>query len=299
MRRALVVAPLFASLIFSLTVRPLQAAGHLQPFVANAHALPGGRQVLTLRRQAERIELRDAAGSVVASQRLDATSSVIINGSSGDDTLIVDFTNGNPIPGGLEFNGGAEVTPEGDLIAVTGGSFEKVVVDYTSRSDGTISLDGTLIRYAGLEPMDISGVTIADLVLVLPANSNALLQDSGTPTDNKLLAHSVTGTFEDTIFSVPTNSLSVNTGAGTNLITTSADFSGDFDAGLSLNGGAGTDTMTLGPLALTTGSATLAVTAETININGGTITTSAGLPPELHRPGDSRRQHDPYHHQRR
>ncbi|MGZ4810013.1 MAG: hypothetical protein ACXV7D_11865, partial [Thermoanaerobaculia bacterium] len=275
MRRTLVVAPFLAFLIFTLP--QLRAADHLQPFIHDMQPLRGARQVLTLRRAADRIEIRDDGGSVLASHPFDATSSVIVNGSNGDDTLVVDFTNGNPIPGGLEFNGGAEATREGDLIAIQGGSFEKVVVDYINRSDGAISLDGTVIKYTGLEPIDMSGITVSDLVFNLPSGSDAILQDTGTATDNVVLLHSVTATFEDTTFAVPTNSVTVNSGGGTTAIATSANFSGDFDAGLTINGSTGTNTVTLGPLALSAGSGALSVTAQTININGGTISTASGI----------------------
>src|SRR5437870_592878 len=75
---------------------------------ASAHA---GRNYLRLQRNADDVELRDdTAGTLLAARSILATSTVVIEGSSGDDTLIVDFTHGNPIPeDGLTFNGGAQV----------------------------------------------------------------------------------------------------------------------------------------------------------------------------------------------
>jgi hypothetical protein len=172
--------------------------------------------------------LRRAGGSVVLVQGRSVLARaalgrgpIVIHGSAGDDTLVVDYSRGNPVPaGGLTWDGGRQRTAAGDAIVVRGGRFRHGRIDYISRPDGEIHLDGSRITYRGLEPMDISGITIADLVLVLPNSDDiAVWEDNGTAGDDIHRLRSVNGTFETTTFSKPTNSLTINMGGGTDDIT--------------------------------------------------------------------------------
>ena len=88
---------------------------------------------------------------------------------------------------------------------------------------------------------------------------------------------STNATFETTTFTVPTGSLTVNGGGGTDTIVTSANFAGDFNATLTINGTAATDIVTLNGLTLGTAGNTgnLSVLAHNINLNGD-INTTAG-----------------------
>ena len=225
-----------------------------------------GRTHLRLQRSGDDIVLRDDA-NVLGSRPVFATSDVVIEGTAGDDTLVVDFTNGNPIPpGGITFNGGAEVTRQGDVLEIVGGNFQEVEYNYTNAHDGSIDLDGSVIRYTGLEPLSNSG-TVADAVFTFPASSQPILEDDGTSGNGTVQVRSGNGSFETTTFSVPTNSLTVNSG-GSDTITVAAGFSGDFNVGLTINGNASTDVVTLNALNLNSGSTSLAVTAKTINLNG-------------------------------
>ncbi|OYV79729.1 MAG: hypothetical protein B7Z73_19175, partial [Planctomycetia bacterium 21-64-5] len=217
-----------------------------QPLTYSAPVPHAERNRMRLQRQADRIELRDDdGGTLLATQPFAATSEVVINGSDGDDTLIVDFTNGSPIPsGGLTFNGGDQATSRGDVLDIEGHSFGNVLYDSFNAHDGTITLDGAAIRYTGLEPIVNSG-TVADMVLTLPVGTvGASLEDDGTPGNNMVQLRSTNGTFETIVFTVPTNSLTVNAGGGTDTITAAADFSTDFNVGLTINGSPATDTVT-------------------------------------------------------
>src|SRR5438876_684970 len=250
------------------------------PLTYDVSPATGDRNRLKLHLEGDSLELLDSSSGAVLTTRSSAvTSSIIINGSVSDDTLLVDFSNGNPIPpGGLTFNGGDQVTQQGDLIEIEGGTFHTAVYNYFNAHDGTVVLDGSTINYTGLEPLSNSG-TAANVVFNLPAGTvGASLQDDGTSGNNVVQLASTNATFETTTFTVPTSSLTVNGGGGTDTIVTSANFSGDFNATLTINGTAATDIVTLNTLTLGNAGANsgnLTVTGHNINLNGN-ISTTAG-----------------------
>jgi hypothetical protein len=246
----------------------------------------GDRNRFRIHLNRDQLELLDNnSGTVLTSQLFESTSSVVVHGSSGDDTLIVDFTDGNPIPaGGLTFSGGDQVTPEGDILEIKGGSFQWAVYDYYNAHDGRVVLDDAIIKYSGLEPLLMNAGTAANIIFNLPAGTvGASLQDDGIAGNGSVQLASTNATFETTTFTVPTISLTVNGGGGTDTITTAAGFSGDFNAKLTINGTQTTDAMTLNALTLGnagTNPGQLIVLAKTINVSGA-INTSAGTAPHV------------------
>ncbi|HEY6231521.1 MAG TPA: hypothetical protein VIW64_09655, partial [Pyrinomonadaceae bacterium] len=113
----------------------------------------------------------------------------------------------------------------------------------------------------------------------LPSGTvGATLQDDGVAANNASQLASTNATFETTNFAVPTNSLTVNAGGGTDTITTAAGFSGDFNAALTINGTAATDSVTLNALNLGnagSNSGNLSATGKVILVSGA-IDTTAG-----------------------
>ena len=209
-------------------------------------------------------------GSVVGDYSNASVNSINVTGSSDDDTLTVDES-GGVIAVPISFDGGGGANNQ---LIVTGYSGDAVAAAYTGPHSGTVQVGaGGLISYQNLTPLTLGG-TASDLVVTLPAGTvGASLEDDGTPSNGTSELASTNATFETTTFSDPTNSLTVNAGGGTDAITTAAGFSGDFTAGLTINGTAATDTVTLNALNLTTGAGTLSVTAKTINLNDN-VTTS-------------------------
>src|SRR5207245_463277 len=104
---------------------------------------------------------------------------------------------------------------------------------------------------------------------------------SGGPGNNISQLNSVNGTFENTTFSNPTNSLTIDLGGGNDTLTISGTGTpttppNDFTAGLTIDGQAGNDTVTFnGALNLSTGAGNLSVTAETINLNNNVTTKTS------------------------
>jgi hypothetical protein len=82
-------------------------------------------------------------------------NTIIVNGSTDEDILVVDFQGGNPIPdGGVFFSGGSGANPD-EIELENTGSFSAITYRFTNASDGSIDLDGDTITFSGLElPID-------------------------------------------------------------------------------------------------------------------------------------------------
>ncbi len=177
---------------------------------------------------------------------------LVINGNTGDDSLTVDYSGGNPIPaGGLFYNGQGQTT--GDMLQVSGGSFTNIIKTYANANDGTIDLDGNLITYTGLEPVLLNVGNVDNIIFNLPGGAtddNAILEDD-MPTlvadTSRLRSQAGTATFETTTFTNPSNSLTVNMGASNGNFTIAALDSG-FAAkspDVTIHGEAGNDLLNL------------------------------------------------------
>ena len=217
-------------------------------------------------------------GNAVVSVPADGPT-LMIDGSTDDDTLTIDFANGNPIPvGGLVYDGAAG---NDDLEFVNvGTTFTTAQYDYTNATDGTITLnDGASdfrVEFAGLEPITNDG-TVADAVFNLPDVANdALLEDDGTANNGLIQLRSANGTFETTIFANPTNSLTINGGSNTDSITVNAldDGFGPLTGALMIDGADGADSITINT---TLNANDLNFTAETITVTSGALTAANAI----------------------
>jgi len=130
---------------------------------------------------------------------------------------------------------------------VLDGSYTKAIFSASGPDSGTVDLDGSRIRYAGLEPITLVG-TVTDVVVDGSSVDDALVVDlDGT----NIRVRTTTGTIESVSFAAPTGSLTINGDAGTDSVTVAAN--------LSLPG------------------ADLAINTESITVNSGvTISTDNG-----------------------
>ncbi|MFY9555523.1 MAG: HYR domain-containing protein, partial [Blastocatellia bacterium] len=200
---------------------------------------------------------------------LAATSSAVIKGVDGavNDTLTVDLTGGPlSLPGGIHFDGGKDGF---DTLVVKSNKVNTIVSSFLPDQDGhrgSISYDGVVIDYSGLEPITLAG-NAADLIINLPTgdgNNQAALEDDAGAGNGFSQLRSQNGSFETTIFANPTTSLTINFGndgevvtifqrdslyaAMTNLVGgTGADFinlrNGQSLFNGTIDGGGGTDTL--------------------------------------------------------
>ena len=215
-------------------------------------------------------------GSIVLQQDVSTIDQLVIEGSNDDDTLIVDYSSGNPVPvGGLIFNGNGQTV--GDSLVVIGdgigtGTSGTYTPSATTNGDGVVSLDGTTITFTGLEPVTISEITT--FAFVTPNAVDIIVIDSPTGGENRVTGTSGGVTFESLNFS---NVANFTLDAETNDVdSTSGDsimFAADLLAAnlasMSVNGGLGNDTIDAS-----------AVTAFGVSLNGGsgddTIVTGGG-----------------------
>jgi Ca2+-binding RTX toxin-like protein len=169
-----------------------------------------------------------------------------INTGAGSDTLTVDFVNGNPIPaGGLAFNGQTGVS---DKLRVLGGAFTTITKNFTNANNGNVVLSqgavNRTITYTGLEPVLLNVGSVANAIFNLPAGPNL-----GVVVGNDLAAVLNTSeirgaTFEDTSFTNPTTSLTVNLGnAGDSITMLNMDPTFPAATTTTINGGNGNDTI--------------------------------------------------------
>ncbi|HPM81215.1 MAG TPA: autotransporter-associated beta strand repeat-containing protein, partial [Candidatus Anammoximicrobium sp.] len=215
-------------------------------------------------------------GDVVDSRRYDLVTAYTVNGIGGQtDTLTVNYAaSGGFFDIPVTFDGGAGGN---DSLSIIGGSFIDVILNHTAAHSGTLDLDGTVITYAGLEPVLI-GVGGLNLTVNLTAGDDTtqfsmLDADADTLVDD-LSILSLTGTHESTtVLDIGGySSLTIYGGAGDDRLLLAAFTPGVFSGDLAIDGGGQTDFVLLGT-ALSV--ASLEVTAAATVLNAD-ITTSGG-----------------------
>ncbi|MDB5384865.1 MAG: hypothetical protein JWM11_511 [Planctomycetaceae bacterium] len=210
------------------------------------------------------------------------TAGLILNTRGGDDTVTLDLTGGNAIPGGgISFNGGAQATAIGDRLQIVGGSQGTVTYNYTNANDGSIVMSsfGT-VNYTGLEPISNDGAATDVVFNLTAADDAAEFVDDGIGGNDIARLVSNNNSFEQTDFSLPTGSLTINTGTGHDSMTiTNVD---GLAASLTVNGTAGSaDVSGSANLSLGAGKNLSIVTAGNVNLSGvltvpGTTSVTAG-----------------------
>lgn len=199
-----------------------------------------------------------------------SVTSLRVNGTDGDDTFTVDFSNGDPAPaGGIHFHGGAQATAAGDAITVTGANANLIEYRFDNANDGGIRVDGAVIEYVGLEPV-IDNSDAFNRVFTFTGGAETItLSDDATAGDGFSMIDSTLG--ELVIFLNPTNSLSINAGSGADQIDIDGfDTLTSFD--LAVNGDAGANAINFNN-ALDFGTGNLLVNG----VAGDTTTLAANL----------------------
>jgi hypothetical protein len=172
------------------------------------------------------------------------TSIAITGAPDQDDTLTLDFR-GGAIGAPISYEGGARGY---DTLSIVGGG--QVIASAASPSSGTITVDGTVIAYTGLEPITVSGsgsvvvdgTGLPEVIVVEPDGGNV-----------KVSGHILAELTMETHFI----SLSGLTS-------------------LTINGAGSRDKVTIiGTINF--GSADLTVNAEEIVLDGATITTTGNI----------------------
>ncbi len=245
----------------------------LNPLPANFTLPVAGTYTLS-RTSGTTAQLKNAGNTVVFSYDIALTADVNITGTAGDDTLVVDFGNGsaaqNPLTSQtLNFAGGANGAGGDKLKMTNTGAYGHVAKTFFNTNDGKVVFGGTsTVSYTGLEPVDMTGSTITDLVLNLPAGvDNAILEDVGTNSDGLIRIRSTGGSFETFSFPKPTGSLTINTDAGDTVTVNVLDTTFS-PTSLNVNTTGGTSTLALGASDVIPNGTRVGLVATAFNLGG-------------------------------
>jgi hypothetical protein len=240
-------------------------------------------------------------------------TSAVIDTGTGDDSLSVDFTAGNPIPGGgVHYDGGSG----NNILNLQGGSFTDETYTGSGPGAGTIALDGSSISFANLRPVN-DVTTATNLSFTAPAGTDTLnLVDGptfggfqtaqfngGVPPQFELMNFAnktnvtITGAAASTALTInnPTpavglSTLTINTDGGTDAADIVATPAG---VALSVGLGSGNDVANVTGAGLAAGTTPIldgGPNFDTLNYDagGGGVTPSAGPKPSeviITRPG--------------
>ena len=166
---------------------------------AGFEANDGMPDIFRVVRRASALEI-SVNGSLFMSVDSEDVVGVRVIGSADNDTLIVDTSEGNPLPdGALTFDGGEQTGPPGDALRVIGDGANRGAYDVstTSRGTGTLRLDGRVIRFTGLEPVEVSG--FAFFTFTTPNSDDVLTISAGTGSGGQP-ANVIAGTSSGTAF---------------------------------------------------------------------------------------------------
>lgn len=221
------------------------------------------------------LQIWDDVNEVLLDQiPLECVTEITINGASNPDNLIVDFS-GGPFGVPFLFNGAEPTTEPGDQLTLINGVTEQVNHQLTDQSSGQVDLIGSslsqTIQYTGLEPI-VDNLLATDRSFSFLGGAETIdFSDDLTPGDDINQIDSTAG--EIVTFLNPTNSLTISTGSGQDIVNLDALDSLSAFPTLNVNGGDEVDDIRLRSLN----------TAITATINGGagsdviTIGSSTGL----------------------
>ncbi|HEX7096146.1 MAG TPA: Ig-like domain-containing protein, partial [Acidimicrobiales bacterium] len=175
-------------------------------------------------------------GSQIFVRPFAEVTSLTVNGSTDDDTLVVDVVGGNPIlAGGISYDGGGP--GDNDTLTLTGGSVDSVVYAPIDAHSGSVTIDGGVINYTGLEPIaddlvvanrsfvfgdgsDSINVAVGDARTQVTSPSSESV-DFVNPTGT-VTVHAGDGDDNIVITGTPGYQLLVDAGGGNNTISSSA-----------------------------------------------------------------------------
>ena len=216
-----------------------------------------------------------------AQVKLAALTQIVVNTGDGSDDLVIDFTNGSPIPaGGLKYNGGLGARDTFGLKNV-GSLFSSVTYQPKNGYQSGLGYDGTfLLSPSGsvktaiplilteMGAVTFEGTAASSLIFDLPATNDsvAFTDMVGTAGVSK---ESFTGTAMMPLdFSVAgLTKLTVNGNNGNDTVKVNS-LDSAFSAGITLNGGDGNDVIDASGSKKTVGNVTVGVNTVQYGGNG-------------------------------
>jgi autotransporter-associated beta strand protein len=215
-------------------------------------------------------------GQTVLDQAVSTLNSLTINGQTGNDTLTVDFSDGNPIPpGGVSYDGGTGA----DALALTGGSATEVSFGFINAHDGSVTIDGRTIGYCNLEPIT-SDIQATHVTLDYSTTGETItVQQDSSDTAKTLVTSTLPPSGESVSFLNPTGTLTINAGdTGDDIVDVNGfgTSNGGAPGALTITGGTGADDVNVNVGISLGGAGALSITAETIDVAAVTVFTADG-----------------------
>ena len=269
-----------------LNASPLTLDPALEPITldAGAWADDGAADTFQVARQGDDLRV-SVNGADLFVGRLDDVGSLVIRGSGDADTLLVDFSGGNPMPGGgIVFNGMGHPADAQDCLVIDGGALGRGIDTVTHQlqhvGDGLIQItsadqapgtEGSTIVYTDVEAIrDLSAANQIALELA-PDTPIATLSDDATPGDGRSLLTLSDGT--SVLFTSPAESLLIDTRAAGPQTINVEGLDSAFRADVAIRGDADDTVNLLGDVDL--GGKDLSVEAGSIRVDASVTSHAA------------------------
>jgi filamentous hemagglutinin family protein len=147
----------------------------------------------------------------------------VLTGGTNTDTLTIDLGTGAAVLAGMTFNGGGG----SNSIVVNpgaGGPFTTVTHTFTNATDGSINVDGSVMQYTQLSLIADNLIPANRVFAFTNAADVIAVANAGAANDNISQIASSTGA--TVAFINPATSLTINTGAGSDLLAFAPDTAG-------------------------------------------------------------------------
>lgn len=242
-----------------------------QPIVNGTSAA----DTVTLRRSGADFEFNFNGNGFI---NIGAVPNFTFNGQGGDDVLIVDYVGGAAIPtGGVFYNGQGESGATGDVLQVVGTGAETAdyLADGTAGpddNDGTVTIGGGVITFTGLEPVDLIGMAVANVLL--PNADDVIAIDNGTVTggaDALVVSGTSGGVAFESVHLRNNDQVNIDTTStdGDDSITVNSGDNAHGNTNVLIESGLGTDSVTFGGTLEVTGD--VEVNSQAIAFDDGAI----------------------------
>ncbi|HID22360.1 MAG TPA: calcium-binding protein, partial [Planctomycetaceae bacterium] len=194
-----------------------------------------------LRRNGDNIEvlINDTVAAVVSAA---AAPRLVLDGSSDDDTFVIDFSGGDPLPAdGIVVNGQSQTHGGGDALQLVGGTAANVVYTFANASDGSIAIDGVTVAYTGLEPIR-DELTAVERRFVFGETDDVIILDTGPNADDGMSRLRSESSSETVEFTNPTGTIAIDAAGGSDRVVLQS-IDAEPASKISVAGGAGDDTL--------------------------------------------------------
>ncbi len=235
------------------------------------------------------LQLFDSSNSLVYTNTYTNPPALNVNGLAGNDTLTVDFVNGQAIPtGGVTFSGGSQSASPGDRLRVVGTHAETATYSPDGAVNASLDNDGNVqvlvptfasrsIFFNTVEPLDIEKMANANVVFPNAADSITLTNGNtfvkGDPAI-RLSGSSGGVPFETVALRDNTNvNIDTSTVDGADTVTLASATSSHLNTNLSITTGTGADMIEVDG-GISFGSGTVSLSSQRIDFNSGAVVTA-------------------------